>query len=262
MLGGAFCTARLYKAPHVDNYLGFPDISGKELRDKFLLHLQKNNIEIHNMQVKSIYASEKGIQVMIDDNIMDTKAVILATGLSAPKYLPGEQDLLGKGISYCATCDGPLYKNKSVIVLGETAEAEEEANFLVNLSEKVSYLSLYGKPQYLKKEVETLAGTPISIQGNENFSALKTDRGTYEADGLFIIREVTPVSQLLPTLALENNFIKVDHNMATNIPGVFAAGDCTGPPFQVAKSVGEGLIAALSSAKYIDRLELFSSSKV
>jgi len=199
---------------------------------------------------------------MIDDNIIDTQSVILATGLSAPKYLPGEQDLLGKGVSYCATCDGPLYKNKSVLILGETVEAEEEANFMVGISNKVSYLSMYGKPQYLKKEVEILTGTPIHIQGSDNFSALKTNQGTYEADGLFIIREVTPVSELLPTLLLENNFIKVDHDMGTNIPGVYAAGDCTGPPFQVAKSVGEGLIAALSSAKYIDRLEQISIIKV
>ncbi|PKM86232.1 MAG: thioredoxin reductase [Firmicutes bacterium HGW-Firmicutes-12] len=254
LLGGEFCTARLYKAPHVDNYLGFQDISGKELRSKFLAHLKKTGIEIHSRQVSSIFSSGESLQAMIDDEIITAQAIILATGLSTPKYIAGEQELVGKGISYCATCDAALYRGKNVIVLGETEEAEEEANFMVNICNTVSYFSLYGSPHGLNDKVNIIKGKPKSIQGKSTFSALETEQETYEADGLFIIREVTPVSQLLPELSLDNNFIKVNHDMATNLPGVYAAGDCTGPPFQVAKSVGEGLVAALSAAKYIDHL--------
>lgn len=254
LLGGDFCTARLFKAPHIDNYLGFPDISGKELREKFLRHLDKMDIKIRHDRVSSIYPLENQLQVLIKDEVVTTTAIILATGLSTPKYLAGEQELLGKGVGYCATCDGPLYRGKNVIVLGETAEAEEEANFLAEICKSVSYLSLYGKPQELKNAVNIIEGKPIKVQGGIRFTALETDRGSYAADGLFIIREFTPVSQLLPDLPLENNFIKVDHTMAAGIPGVYAAGDCTGPPFQVAKSVGEGLVAALNAVKYIDRI--------
>ncbi|MDX9872501.1 MAG: NAD(P)/FAD-dependent oxidoreductase [Clostridia bacterium] len=252
LLGGEFCTARLHKAPHVDNYLGFPDIGGADLREKFLAHVQKNNIDIVTRRVSALYPAGKDIQALVDNDVVSVKTVILATGLAAPQYLPGEQSLIGKGVSYCATCDGALYKGKKVIVLGETAEAEEEANFLAEICQSVSFLPAYGEPRHLKDKIQLLGGKPTAIKGENAFRTLETDTGSYEADGIFIIREVTPVSQLMPELALENNFIKVDHTMAANIPGVFAAGDCTGPPYQVAKSVGEGLIAALSAAKYID----------
>jgi thioredoxin reductase (NADPH) len=262
LLGGEFCTARLYKAPHIDNYLGFQDISGKELRSKFLSHLKKTGIEIHTRQVTSIYSSEDTLQAMIEDEIITAQAIILATGLTTPKYIPGEQKLVGRGISYCATCDAALYRGKNIIVLGETDEAEEEANFMVNICNKVSFLSLYGNTHNLNKEINIIKGTPKLIHGKDTFSALETEQEIFEADGLFIIREVTPVSQLLPGLSLDNNFIKVNHDMATNLPGVYAAGDCTGPPFQVAKSVGEGLVAALSAAKYIDYLARSSKQTV
>lgn len=262
LLGGEFCTARLHKAPHVDNYLGFPDISGADLRENFLAHVKKLNIDIVTRRVSALYAAGEEITALVDNDMVSVRTVILATGLAAPKYLAGEQSLIGKGVSYCATCDGALYKGKNVIVLGEVAEAEEEANFLAEICQSVQYLPVYGKPGPLNDNVRLISGKPTAVKGENTFSALETDAGEYTADGLFIIREVTPVSQIMPELTLENNFIKVDHTMATNIPGVYAAGDCTGPPYQVAKSVGEGLIAALSAVKYLDARKQKEPAKV
>lgn len=254
LLGGEICTAKLQKAPHVENYLGFPEISGQELRQKFLEHAEAMGIKVHSHRVDAIYPQDDSLQILSKNHVLNTRTVILATGLAAPKYLPGEQELVGRGVGYCATCDGPLYRGKRVIVLGEVEEAQEEANFLAEICQEVTYLSGHGLPEKLDAKVRMAEGKPLSVKGKERFTALETEKGIYEAEGLFIIREVRPVQDILPGLELEGNFIKADRTMAANIPGVFAAGDCTGPPYQVAKSVGEGLVAALSAVKYLEQV--------
>ncbi len=252
LIGGEYCLEKIYKAPRVDNYLGFFAIQGSELKNKFLEHVQKMGIEIQNKRVDAIYPLGKIIQVMVQGEVYSTTALIIGTGLSTPKYIKGEKDLLGKGVGYCATCDGPLYKGKRVIVLGETEEAQEEANYLADICDSVIYLSLHGHPENLKENIKIGEGKPLAVQGEQVFKALETDKAVYEADGLFIIRKETPVQDILPGLNVEKGYIEVDRTMQTNIPGVFAAGDCTGPPYQIAKAVGEGLTAALNAVKYID----------
>lgn len=253
LLGGDFCTAKLHKAPHVENYLGFHDVSGELLRQNFLNHIESMGIEITKGRVDSIYPLGDTIQLMSGEQVIAARSVIIASGLSVPNYIPGEKELVGKGVGYCATCDGPLYRGKKVLVLAETAEAQEEANFLSEVCESVTYVSLHGKPEHLKAKVNIIEAKALKVKGEKTFQALETDRGILEADGLFIIREVKAVQDILPGLDLEGSFIKVDRALATNIPGVYAAGDCTGPPYQVAKSVGEGLVAALNAVKYLDR---------
>jgi thioredoxin reductase (NADPH) len=252
LLGGDFCSPKLHKAPWIDNYLGIYHLTGEELRQNYLKHLKALDIKIHHRRVDTIYPVGETFQVLSKTDVFTARVVILATGLSSPKYLPGEQELLGKGVGYCATCDGPLYKGKKVIMIGEVEEAEEEANFLADICQEVLYIPRYGEPKHLKDKVKVQEGKPRAIHGEGHFTALETDRGKYEADGLFIIRQVTPVQEILPGLEFEGNVIKVDRAMATNIPGVYAAGDCTGAPYQLAKAVGEGLVAALSAVKYID----------
>lgn len=253
LLGGEVCTAKLQKAPHVENYLGFHDLSGQDLRQKFLDHAGAMGIQIENRRVDVINPLGDYLQLLSKNDVLQARTIILATGLDVPKYLLGEQELLGKGVGYCATCDGPLYRGKRVIVLGEVEEAQEEANFLAEICKEVTYISGHGKPDKLDGKVRTGEGIPLAVKGEGRFAALETKQGSYEGDGLFIIREVRPVQDILPGLELDGNFIKTDRTMATNIAGVFAAGDCTGPPYQVAKSVGEGLIAALSAVSYLEK---------
>lgn len=252
LIGGEYCLEKIHKAPRVDNYLGFYEIEGSELRNKFLEHVQKMGIEIKNKRVDAIYPLGKIIQVTVQGEVYSASALIIGTGLSAPKYIKGEKALLGKGVGYCATCDGPLYKGKKVIVLGETEEAQEEANYLADICESVIYLSLHGRPEKLKENVQIGEGKPLLVQGEQVFKALKTDKAVYEAAGLFIIRKETPVQDILPGLKVDKGYIEVDRAMQTNIPGVYAAGDCTGPPYQIGKAVGEGQTAALNAVKYID----------
>jgi len=253
--GGEFCSPKLEKAPHINNYLGFWDVSGKELREKYLKHVHELGIQIHQQRIDNIYPGDGSFNVVSKGNMLMCKAITLAVGLQNPKYIPGEEELLGKGVGYCATCDGPLYKGKKVAVIGYYPEAEEETNFLADLAKEIIYLPLYEGLGKLKENIRVLKTKPKSILGKEKLQGLETEGETLELDGLFIIRESVPPAQLLPGLAIENNAIVVDRKMTTNIKGVFAAGDCTGQPYQLAKAVGEGAVAGLSAVSYVDELE-------
>lgn len=257
IFGSDSCLAKIQKAPIIDNYLGFHKIKGDDLRNEYLNHVQGLGITIQNIRIDGLYPAGDVFQALIKGEIYSTRSIIITTGLAVSKNLPGEQKLLGKGVGYCATCDGPLYKGKKVIVLGENKEAQEEANFLADICESVIYIPSHNQVlDKLKSKVKLGEGKPLAIVGEEHFTALQTDKDLIKADGLFIIREVTPIKEILSGLTFEKNYIKVQRNMATNIRGVFAAGDCTGPPYQIAKSVGEGQVAALSAVKYLDDLDL------
>ena len=251
--GGDFCSPKLNKAPHISNYLGFWDITGEELRQKYLEHVRSLGISIEKQRIDNIYPAPGNITVVSKGKMISAKALILAIGLQNPRYLPGEESLLGKGVGYCATCDGPLYKGKRVAVIGYTKEGEEEANFLADLAQEITYLPLYEGLGELKDNIKVVKAKPKSILGKEKLQGLETEGETLELDGLFIIRESVPPAQILPGLQIEKNAIIVDRSMATNIEGIFAAGDCTGAPYQLAKAVGEGTVAGLS-ASYVDKL--------
>jgi thioredoxin reductase (NADPH) len=164
--------------------------------------------------------------------------VILATGITREKLYPGEAEFLGRGVSYCATCDGMLYRGKRVALIGSGREAEQDANFLRNICGE---LLVFDKP--LKYE----------ILGSSRVESIRAGDREYTIDGVFIIKETISVTQLVPGLKYESGGIVTDRVMSTNVPGVFAAGDCTGKPYQLAKAAGEGNIAALSACEFVDK---------
>jgi len=253
ILGSQKMSIKLEKAPHVDNYLGLPGITGKELAEKFFEHCQRMEVEFTWEKVSNIYQVKDGFQVMTDkNNIYHGRTILITTGVSTTQTLPKEKEMVGKGVSYCATCDGMFYQDKRVAVLGFTAEGEEEANFLADICSHVYYIHTYRGAGNLKDNIEIISERPKSIVGEEKVTGVELGTKVLEVDGVFIAREAVPVEELLPGLEIEDKFIKVDKEMVTNIPGVFAAGDCTGKPYQISKSVGEGQIAALSAAKYIE----------
>ena len=153
------------------------------------------------------------------------------------KY-PGEEQYLGRGVSYCATCDGMLYRNKSIVVVGLSADAPAEAEYLRSLGCQVTYLS--------PKKSDRL-----EIKGEQTVTAVQSGGEILPCEGVFILRSAVAPTDLFPGLETEKGAILVDRRMATNLPGLFAAGDCTGAPLQISKAVGEGLIAGLSAAEYI-----------
>ena len=169
-------------------------------------------------------------------------------GAARPKLLPGEEELLGRGVSWCGTCDGMFYRGKKVAVLSAWAGGIEEAEFLAGLASEVDYYLLTQHAQPENPPYRLCAGKPQSIRHEENQLVLVTDAGERCYDGIFIFRPAVSPDTLLPGLKTEGAFIPVDRRMATNLPRVYACGDCTGQPLQIAKAVGEGNVAAISAS--------------
>ncbi len=252
ILAAGRTTSRLQKAPHVKNYPGFNGITGEELYDRFLLHAKEMGVEFREEQVENIYPGVFFNVVTRSNRVYLGRALILATGIQQAHQLQGERELMGHGLGYCTTCDGPLYRDKDVAVLGETPEAEEEVNFLATIGRKVYYFPLYKDAVKVDQRVDVRRERPQAILGDDRVRAIALPDKEIPVDGVFIIRAVAPVELLIAGLQQEQGAIVVDRALATNIPGVFAAGDCTGKPYQIGKAVGEGLTAAQSAIHYLD----------
>ncbi|MCI9157291.1 MAG: FAD-dependent oxidoreductase, partial [Lawsonibacter sp.] len=160
-------------------------------------------------------------------------------------------EYLGRGVSYCATCDGMLYRNKPVTVVGLAPDAQHEANYLHSLGCQVVYLSPH-QPKGLDEGIPYVKAGKLAVRGEQTVTGLEADGAFLPCAGVFILRRSVAPTDLLPTLETEEGVIKVDRHMATNLSGVFAAGDCTGEPLQVSKAVGEGHVAALSACAFLD----------
>ena len=246
---------KLIKAPSIDNYLGFYEISGEELREKFQDHLDKMEIEITYKKINNIYAMGDYFALMSGDDMYEATTVILATGVEYGKPIKGEEEFLGKGVGYCATCDAALYKDKVVTIISYSKEEENEANFLASIASKVYYVPMYKKDIDVGKSIEIVNDIPVEIKGNDFANELILKKSKIETDGIFILKESSDPGQLVPGLEIENNHIKVNRLMETNIRGCFAAGDIVGAPYQYVKAAGEGNIAALSAVSYVDNLK-------
>ncbi|WP_066639448.1 NAD(P)/FAD-dependent oxidoreductase [Desulfolucanica intricata] len=251
--GGEFCSPKLHSSPLVDNYLGFPKIKGEELRRNFLNHIKEMDIKIYQDRVSAVYPQAKGFEIVRGENNIFAKAVIIATGVTSTKFIPGEKEFLGRGVGYCATCDGPLYSGKRVALIGYVKDSEKEANFLAEICETVFFIPLYREQVgVLKSNIEIVNEEPKQINGRQLVTDLQTENKRLDVNGIFIYRETVLPEQLVPGLEIEGSTIKVNRSLETNISGIYAAGDCTGSPYQLAKAVGEGLVAALNAVKYLD----------
>lgn len=243
----------LYRAERVDNYLGMPGQSGAELLDAYQKHAEEMGVEFKTGRVLNIMAVEGACYLSIGSDMEEVKAVVLATGVSRGKKFPGEAEFLGRGVSYCATCDGMLYRNKPVAVVGLAPDAPEEANFLQGIGCQVTYVS--GKaPEGLIPAIAYVKSGKVEIVGEESVAALRVNGADIPCECVFLLRHAIPPTDLLPDLKLESGYVAVDREMKTNLPGVFAAGDCTGLPLQLSKAAGEGLVAGQKAAEYVDQL--------
>lgn len=253
VFGRSLDSSLLFAAEKVENYLGMPDVTGEEMLNQFYAHAVKRGVEFKESRISQIMSMGDYFVINADNEFFEAKTLILAIGLNKSRGIEGEMEYLGKGVSYCATCDGMLYRGKKVVVVGENEEGEAEANFLADVCEQVTYVPLYQPVLNLKETVEVLQGKPKAVVGEGiRVTGIEVDGETVECDGIFFAKNSTPPESLLFGLNTDGKNIIVDRNMATNLPGVYAAGDCTGAPFQIAKAVGEGLVAALSAAAYID----------
>lgn len=242
----------LSKAEQVNNHLGFYNISGKDLMNQFLEHAKAMNVEIEKEKVVNVLPFDEHFMVNVNGEIVEAKKIILAMGMSKVKEIPGESRLLGSGVSYCATCDGMLYRGKTAVVWDQSNDSTEEANYLNGIGVKVIFVSNKNRPENLNSNIDYISGTVIEVQGNNKVENVIVTDKTIKADVIFILREIVAPTALIDGLKIDDGFISVNRAMETSIEGVYAAGDCTGKPLQISKAVSEGLIAAQYAAKQID----------
>lgn len=252
IVGKGAAQSSLAKAERIENYPGVPSVSGRALLETMTAQARAQSVEF--LEEKALSAMPMGDMLFVSagQNVLETRALILAGGVSRGKALPGEAELLGAGVSYCATCDGMLYRGRRVVVAGRTKDAPEEAAYLRSIGCDVTYTAPK-RPEELDEAIPFVKAARLEIRGEQTVTSVVLDGAEQPCDGVFVLRASLAPTDLLPQLATENGYITVDRAMATNVPGVFAAGDCTGAPLQVAKAVGEGHVAGLSACEYIDR---------
>ncbi len=244
LLGSPQLSAKINAAEKISNYPGLCAVSGEHLKEAFSSQLEAEGIEITSAQVTGVYDMGGHIGVLCGQQVYEAKSVILATGVEAVKPVVGELEFLGRGVSYCATCDGMLYKGKKIAVVCTSKSMEEEAEYLASLAAEVYFVPLYKDAELKSGNVHYIKDMPQAIEGNMRAERLVFRKTTLDVDGIFMLKSSMAPSALVPGLRSEGGHVAVDRQMRTNIDGVFAAGDCTGRPYQYAKAVGEGNIAA------------------
>ena len=234
----------------MDNYPGLPGRTGLALLEEFYRHASGLGADFAVGKVLALLAWN-GFSLTVGSQVHQGRALILAPGVVRAAKYPGEAEYLGRGVSYCATCDGMLYRNRPVTVVGLAPDAPQEANYLHSLGCQVVYVAPR-QPQGLNEAIPYVKAGRLAIRGERTVTGLEADGALLPCAGVFILRRAVAPTDLLPALETKEGVIKVDRRMAASVPGVFAAGDCTGGPLQVSKAVGEGHVAALSACEYLD----------
>lgn len=253
LLGSRQMSEKVAKAHEIRNYPGLPFVKGEALAEAFRDQLDRMEIPVTEQRIGAVYAMGDYFALQAGEEMLEAKTVILATGVVSAKPLPGEEALLGRGVSYCATCDAPLYRGRAAAVIGYSPREESEAAFLSEVCSRVIYFPMYPGEPDLPDRVEVIREKPVEILKEENGLKVKTAEGEYAADGVFVLREAVAPAQLVPGLETDGAHVKVNRKMETNLPGVFACGDLAGTPYQYVKAAGEGNVAALSAAAYLER---------
>lgn len=260
--------SRLSIGYKLENYPGFISIDSQELLKKMRDHAEHFGAQIMTGDAINFSLTTDPKYVTTKDAFIEAKAVIIATGrgLSKAKMIPGEEKFLGMGVSYCATCDGPLFRSQSVVALGNSDEAAEDILALKGMDCDVRWIpgeeDIKVSENLLKeinsKGIPFLKKTKIkSIEGNNRVKKIVVEtEGTeeeLEVPAIFIFREIPSTSLLAKAgVALDHRqCIKVDRQQKTNLEGVFAAGDVTCGGLQIASAVGEGCVAAIQAISHI-----------
>ena len=244
----------LAKAPAIHNYLGLTGMDGQTMMDTFLDHALQMGAELRVGRVLSAMALDGAFYLTVGSEVYEGRKLILATGVQRAQKYPGEDRLLGRGVSYCATCDGMLFRKKPVVVIGRAKDAPQEAAYLRQIGCQVTYVSP-AVPEGLADGIPFVRAHRLEILGEDRVTGVQADGAMLPCEGVFILRDTVAPADLFPELAWSEGYIRVNRQMETNLPGVYAAGDCTGKPLQIAKAVGEGLIAGEAAAEALEAEE-------
>ena len=259
----------------VENYPGFPSgVEGMMLANQFQSQAERFGADIEFGEVSSVKKLNNAIEIIVDNKPILADAVLIATGSSYKKTgMPGEDDFYGKGVHYCATCDGAFYRDKKIAVIGGGNSAIQEAIFLTRFASHIDLLvrSKIRSSDVLQKELKKyidegkitvhLKTTPqkiLSLEGKINGIEInqEDDIKQIEVEGVFVFIGLNPNTGFLQGSGIEldeQGLIKTNSRLETNIPGIFASGDVrSGATMQIASAVGEGASAALSIREYLE----------
>lgn len=259
----------------VENYPGFPSgVEGMMLANQFQSQAERFGADIEFGEVSSVKKLNNAIEIIVDNKPILADAVLIATGSSYKKTgMPGEDDFYGKGVHYCATCDGAFYRDKKIAVIGGGNSAIQEAIFLTRFASHIDLLvrSKIRASDILQKELKKyidegkitvhLKTTPqkiLSLEGKINGIEInqEDDIKQLEVEGVFVFIGLNPNTGFLQGSGIEldeQGLIKTNSRLETNIPGIFASGDVrSGATMQIASAVGEGASAALSIREYLE----------
>jgi thioredoxin reductase (NADPH) len=258
----------------IENYPGFPEgLSGFDLAEKMKIQAQELGLKIETAEVHSLNLSETQKKIVLKERSITAKSLIIASGASPRKLGIGEEKFMGKGFSFCATCDAPFFKEKTVVAIGGGDTAVQEAIFLTKFAKKVYLIHRRDELRATKiLQARAFKNDKLEIvwdsvgTGLEGFFGVESvkiknvktnDEKTLKADGCFIWVGILPNTSFL-NKSLETDetgFIQADKNMQASVPGVFAVGDVRDTPLrQVSTAVGDGAIAAVSAEHFIENL--------
>ena len=217
------------------------------------LILEELGLETIDRLVTTVTKTGGRFMLLAENEIYEARSVLLATGVVTSRGVPGEAELLGRGVSYCATCDGMFYRGKAIAVYCAGSRYAHEVEYLAGVASKVYLYSPERDLAVGGENVERL-GSPIAgVEGHDRVESVRLGDGReIPVDGAFFLRSAISPASLVPGLALDGPHIVVDRQLRTGIEGCFAAGDCTGRPYQIAKAVGEGNVAAHQILEYLD----------
>ena len=248
---------------HIENYFGIPGTSeGSEMLKVGLEQARSFGCRV--LEENLISSSRDGDifrLVTENDETIETRAVIIATGISRKKLgVPGEKELFGKGVSYCASCDCNFYKGRTVAIVGDETEAAVSAELMTRYASKVYWIvgEISASDNVVRKAesagAEIIRGKVESIGGEGKVSSVTVSGKSIAVDGVFIelgARSAADLAMDMDVMPEMDDSIKVKDDCSTEVPGVFACGDVTGKPWQVAKAVGQGAVAGISAADYV-----------
>ena len=248
---------KVIKAEMITNYPGLPNVSGPDLFKAFDASREAAGLEITEKTVTNVMKNGNTFMVLADNDIYEAKSIILCIGVMNAKLLEGEDRLLGRGLSYCATCDGQFYRDKKIAVITNDAKYEHEVEYLADLAEEVIYLPTFKDSVISRENVTFNSGVPAALEGEAKVEKLVLKNGeVLEVDGVFALRNAIVPTKLFPQLEVDGGHVVVDRGCRTNLDGCFAAGDCTGLPYQYTKAVGEGNVAALNCITWLAEQKL------
>lgn len=253
LVGGQPTLARIGAAQAIPNYPGLPDVAGADLAAAFKRHLRALDVQPVHDKVAKIVSTGDAFMLYSARHVYHARTVVLAPGVYRDADIEGEEELVGQGVSYCASCDGRLFAGRRVAVIGYAPQGEQEAAELAaDYGAQVIYLPLYEGFSQLPAGVSVRPGErPTRLAREDDHVRIELGGEALLVDGVFIAKEAVSPRALLDGVGSDGRHLIVDRHMHTAVPGVFAAGDCTGEPYQVAKAVGEGQMAAVSALGFL-----------